>query len=86
MTQPVKASLASLDEEEQRAAREELAEEELAIFDLFTTPEPKLTNTQGQEVKRGGSGTIEEAPGTRGRGRLAKGPRDPRRDLDGDQA
>lgn len=40
-----------LDEEEQRAAREGLSEDELAIFDLLTTPEPKLTKTQEVEVK-----------------------------------
>ena len=37
---------------EQRAAREGLSDEELAIFDLLTTPEPKLTTAQEQEVKR----------------------------------
>lgn len=41
----------SLDEEEQRAAREGLDEEELAIFDLLTTPEPTLTKAEEQEVK-----------------------------------
>lgn len=40
-----------LNEEEQRAAREGLSEDELAIFDLLTNPEPKLTKTQEQEVK-----------------------------------
>ena len=43
---------AGLSEEEQRAAREGLNEEELAIFDLLTTPEPKLTKAQETEVKR----------------------------------
>src|SRR6185312_9516619 len=38
--------------EEQRAAREGLNEEELAIFDLLTRPEPKLTKAQEVEVKR----------------------------------
>jgi len=41
-----------LDAEEQRAAREGLTEDELAIFDLLTTPEPKLTLAEEQEVKR----------------------------------
>lgn len=41
-----------LNEEEQRATREGLSEDELAIFDLLTYPEPKLTKTQEQEVKR----------------------------------
>jgi type I restriction enzyme R subunit len=48
----LKEFVRSLDEEEQRAAREGLNEEELAIFDLLTKPEPKLTNAQEQEVKR----------------------------------
>jgi type I restriction enzyme, R subunit len=38
--------------EEQRAAREGLDEEELAIFDLLTKPEPKLSKAQEVEVKR----------------------------------
>jgi type I restriction enzyme R subunit len=48
----LKAFINSLDEEEQRAAREGLNEEELAIFDLLTTPEPKLTKAQEADVKR----------------------------------
>ena len=40
-----------LSEEQQRAVREGLDEEELAIFDLLTKPEPKLTNVQEVEVK-----------------------------------
>jgi type I restriction enzyme R subunit len=40
-----------LTEEEQRAVREGLDEEELAIFDLLTKPEPKLTKAQEVEVK-----------------------------------
>lgn len=47
----LKAFIAGLNQEQQRAAREELSEEELAIFDLLTTPEPKLTKTQEAEVK-----------------------------------
>ena len=41
-----------MNEEELRAAREDLSEEELAIFDLLTTPEPKLTNDEERDVKR----------------------------------
>lgn len=42
----------SLDEEEARFAREGLdREEQLAIFDLLTKPEPKLTKAQEIEVK-----------------------------------
>jgi type I restriction enzyme, R subunit len=37
------AFIRSMSEEEQRATREGLDEEELAIFDLLTQPEPKLT-------------------------------------------
>lgn len=48
----LKAFIGEMDEEEQRAAREELTEEELAIFDLLTNPEPKLTKVEEQEVKR----------------------------------
>jgi hypothetical protein len=39
-------------QEEQRAAREGLDAEELAIFDLLTKPEPKLTKAQEVAVKR----------------------------------
>lgn len=48
----LKAFIGEMDDEEHRAAREGLTEEELAIFDLLTTPEPKLTKSQEQEVKR----------------------------------
>ncbi|MFF3426921.1 HsdR family type I site-specific deoxyribonuclease [Streptomyces sp. NPDC002602] len=41
----------SLSEEEQRAAIEGLTEEELAIFDLLTKPEPVLTDTEREVVK-----------------------------------
>lgn len=41
-----------LTEEEQRAARENLSEEELAIFDLLTQPEPKLTDKEKDQVKK----------------------------------
>jgi type I restriction enzyme R subunit len=40
-----------MSDEEQRAVREGLDEEELAIFDLLTRPEPKLTKAQEVEVK-----------------------------------
>ena len=48
----LKAFIGEMDEEEQRAAREELTEDELAIFDLLTNPEPKLTKAEEQDVKR----------------------------------
>ncbi len=47
----LKLFCADLDREKRRAAREELTEEELAIFDLLTRPEPKLTRAQEVEVK-----------------------------------
>lgn len=42
----------SLNEEEQRATREELSEEELVLFDILTQPEPKLDARDKAEVKR----------------------------------
>ncbi len=47
----LKAFIGDLDAEQERAAREGLSEEELAIFDLLTTPEPKLSKAQEAEVK-----------------------------------
>jgi len=48
----LKAFLKSLDEEQGRAAREGLSENELTIYDLLTRPEPKLTKAQDAEVKK----------------------------------
>ncbi len=48
----LKKLVAEMDDEEQRAAREGLTEEELAIFDLLTRPEPRLTAAQEADVKR----------------------------------
>lgn len=47
----LKEFIRSLDEEEARAVREGLGEEELAIFDLLTNPVPKLTKAEVIEVK-----------------------------------
>ncbi|MCF8985335.1 HsdR family type I site-specific deoxyribonuclease [Pseudomonas syringae] len=47
----LKEFVVALSEEEERASREGLTEEELAIFDLLTTPEPKLTKAEEVEVK-----------------------------------
>lgn len=44
--------IAEMDDEERRAAREGLSEDELAIFDLLSKPEPRLTKAQEVEVKR----------------------------------
>lgn len=48
----LKKLIEQMEDEERRAAREQLTEEELAIFDLLTQPEPKLTKAQEAEVKR----------------------------------
>jgi type I restriction enzyme, R subunit len=41
-----------LSEEEQRGVAEGLSEEELAMFDILTQPEPKLTKSEEAEVKK----------------------------------
>lgn len=48
----LKKLVAEMEDEERRAAREGLTEDELAIFDLLTKPEPKLTKKQEAEVKK----------------------------------
>ena len=48
----LKKLVAEMEDEEQRAAREHLTEEELAIFDLLTRPSPRLTKAQEDEVKK----------------------------------
>src|SRR5215831_256516 len=48
----LKALAAEMSEEERRAARENLSEDELAIFDLLTKPAPRLTKAQEVEVKK----------------------------------
>jgi len=48
----LKALASSLSEEDQRAVREELSEEELAVFDLLTKPDPTLTMAQEAMVKK----------------------------------
>ena len=47
----LKKLAASLTEEEERHVREELTEEELAVFDLLTQPDPVLTKMQETSVK-----------------------------------
>lgn len=42
----------ALTEDEQRAMREGLSEEELALFDILTKPEPELSEKQKGEVKK----------------------------------
>ena len=46
------AFVRTMDEEEQRHVKEGLTEEELAIFDILTRPEPKLSKAQELEVKK----------------------------------
>lgn len=62
----LKAFIGDMDDEEQRAAREELTEEELAIFDLLTNPEPKLSRAEEQEVKRVARSLLEKLRGLTG--------------------
>ncbi len=47
----LKAINDELTDEEQRAVREGVTEEELAVFDLLTKPEPDLTRAQAVQVK-----------------------------------
>ncbi|MGH6851523.1 MAG: type I restriction enzyme endonuclease domain-containing protein, partial [Methylocella sp.] len=46
------AFVQSMDEEEKRHVKEGLTEEELAVFDILTRPEPKLTKAQDLEAKK----------------------------------
>jgi type I restriction enzyme R subunit len=48
----LKALVAEMEEEERRAAREGLSEDELAVFDLLTKPKPKLSKAQEIAVKK----------------------------------
>jgi type I restriction enzyme, R subunit len=50
--QELKDFARSLTVEEQRAVAEGLTEEELALFDILTKPEPKLTKAEEAEVKK----------------------------------
>ena len=47
----LKAFLGDLKEEDSRAIREGLTEEELAIFDILTRPEPELSDKERETVK-----------------------------------
>jgi type I restriction enzyme, R subunit len=42
----------ALSEEEERHIREDLTEEELAVFDILTRPEPELTAEEREEIKK----------------------------------
>ena len=49
----------SLNEEEKRGVAEGLTEEELALFDILSKPDPKLTKAQEAEVKKVAAGLLE---------------------------
>ena len=59
----LKKLVLEMDDEERRAAREGLTEDELAIFDLLTKPEPKLTEAEEAEVKRVARELLEKLQG-----------------------
>ena len=60
----LKASIGEMEEEERRAAREGLSEDELAIFDLLTKPEAEADQGAGDCGKESGAGAAGEAAGT----------------------
>ena len=49
----------TLSDEEARAARQDMTEEQLAIFDLLTQPDPVLTNEELENVKAGAKDLLE---------------------------
>jgi type I restriction enzyme R subunit len=61
----LKKLIAQMEDEERRAAREGLTEDELAVFDLLTRPEPKLTKAQEADVKRVARELLEKLQGLR---------------------
>lgn len=54
------AFVSDMNSEDQRAIREGLSEEELAIFDILTQPEPKLTGEDEDLVKRVAKSLLEK--------------------------
>ena len=48
-----------LNEEDKRHIAEQLTEEELAVFDLLTKPDPTLTDKEEQAVKKVARGLLE---------------------------
>ena len=56
----LKRFIEEMEEEERRAAREELTERELAVFDLLTRPSPKLSKAQEVEVKAVAQGLLQK--------------------------
>src|SRR4029450_6585782 len=61
--QKLKDFIKALEEEEARAAREGLSEDELAIFDVLSRPEPKLTKAQEIAVKKVARDVLEHLHG-----------------------
>jgi Domain of unknown function (DUF3387) len=59
-------------EEERRAAREELTERELAVFDLLTRPTPTLTKAREKEVKKVAKAAVANSIPTLGAPRAAR--------------
>lgn len=59
----LKAFVSEMDDEEQRAARECLSQDELAIFDLLTRPEPELSKAEETEVKKVARDLLEKLQG-----------------------
>jgi type I restriction enzyme R subunit len=59
----LKELISELELERGRAAREGLSEQELAIFDLLTRPEPKLTKAQEVAVKKVARELVEKLQG-----------------------
>ncbi|MBS3788974.1 type I restriction endonuclease subunit R [Candidatus Bipolaricaulota bacterium] len=49
-----------LDEEDERKAREGLSDEELAVFDILTKPEPALTPDEEEKVKKVAKSLLEK--------------------------
>ena len=52
--------MGEITEEQQRSIKEHMSEEELALFDILTKPEPKLTKAQRQEVKLASKALLDE--------------------------
>ena len=52
--------MGEITEEQQRSIKEHMSEEELALFDILTKPEPKLTKAQRQKVKLASKALLDE--------------------------
>lgn len=63
MFERLRSLLDVLEVEEKRALREQLSEEELAVFDLLTKPEPGLSGKDRKQVKRTAQKLLEKLHG-----------------------